>query len=185
MGRVLRREIWAMAAAVAVMLAGCDDAPESEPPPSPSAVAATAVGPAEAARLAIATWQGMWRAYVKAGLTANANEPDLARYAVDRALTTLIDGLKSYATKGQILKGDLVTNPQVAELSPPVNTSTVTITDCLDTTAFLVYEDDELADDEPGGRRSAMGTVTLLTDGWRVTSFGIREVGTCATASRR
>jgi hypothetical protein len=183
MGRILRREMWAMAAAVTVMLTGCD-APGSEPSPSPSAMAATAVGPAEAAQQAIATWQGMWRAYVKAGLTANASEPDLARYAADRALATLVDGLESYATKGQILKGDLVTNPEVADVSPSINTSTVTIADCLDTTAFLVYEDDELADDEPGGRRSAMGTVTLLSDGWRVTSFGIQEVGTCAIASR-
>lgn len=173
-----------LAAAGAVTLAACGGASESEPPPTPGGEATTVAAPIEAAQRALAAWSGMWRAYAVAGLTANSNEPELARYAADRALATLRDGLNSYASKGQVLKGHLASRPRVAEVSPPNHPTEVTIADCIDTTAFLVYEDGEPEDDEPGGRRSAMGTVTLLTDGWRVTSFGIREVGTCAIASR-
>jgi hypothetical protein len=57
----------------------------------------------------------------------------------------------------------------------------VTITDCLDTTKFLVYKrSGELADDVPGGRRSAKATVTnLVAHGWKVTGFGVQAVNTC------
>ncbi len=129
----------------------------------------------------MAAYRGMWQAYAKAGLTANPDDPDLARFASGNALKTLQDGLSSYRSKGNVLKGDLVMAPRVAQVSLASTPPTVTVTDCIDDTKFLVYTDsDEPVDDEPGGRRSVRATVTDgATQGWKVTSFGVQVTGTC------
>jgi hypothetical protein len=168
--------------AVLAGLVGCSDPTPGgggSSTPSLSAPPQSTRGTAE--QKAVAGYQGMWRAYAKAGLTANPDDPDLGRYATATALKTLTDGLKGYRDKGQVLKGDLVTNPQASGASPDTEPTTVTITDCLDTTKFLVYKSSgELADDVPGGRRSTKATVTNVgADGWKVTSFGVQAVNTC------
>lgn len=168
--------------ALALTLAGCDGSKPSggsSPTPSLSAPPQSARGTAE--QQALAAYQGMWRAYAKAGLTADPDDPDLGRYAADTALQTLQKGLKGYRDKAQVLKGDLVTNPQVSGASPDADPTSVTITDCVDDTKFLVYKRaGGLANDAPGGRRSTKATVTNVdADGWKVTSFGVQAVNTC------
>ncbi|MDG4760341.1 hypothetical protein [Micromonospora sp. WMMD710] len=129
----------------------------------------------------MSAYRAMWQAYAKAGLTANPDDPDLARFASDAALQTLKSGLSSYRSKGQILKGDLVVNPQVRQSSLVSTPPTVTVTDCIDDTRFLVYTAaGSPINDVPGGRRAVEATVTGGgTQGWKVVSFGVREVGTC------
>lgn len=183
----LARRMAAAATVVALALplaaAGCSDgeSPASggqSSGPALSAPPQSARGAAEAQ--ALAAWRGMWQAYVKAGLTADPAEPDLARYARDRALATLTAGLRSYKDKGQVLKGEIVQNPQVSKATPDANPTTVTITDCVDDTKFLVYKaSGELLNDIPGGRRSALATVTKGDDGWKVSSFGVQDPDTC------
>jgi hypothetical protein len=176
---------WRRVVAFAFWLAvvGCGDTA-----PSPDGSASTAPGSSApsvsardaAQRQAVAAWQGMWQAYAKAGLSANPDEPELARNAADRALRTLTNGLKSYKDKGHVLKGDLVANPQVSDASPAADPTTVTILDCVDDSKFLVYKSSgELLNDTPGGRHSAKATVTKLADGWKVTSFGLQAINTC------
>lgn len=163
-------------------LAGCaSSAPTNGGSSAPSLVAPPKSTRGTAEQQALEVYRGMWQAYAKAGLTANADEPDLVRYASGRALTTLKEGLAGYRKDGQILKGDLVTHPQVSGASPDVDPKSVTITDCLDDTKFLVYKlSGERADDVPGGRRYTKATVTNLgAEGWKVTSFGVQAVNTC------
>jgi hypothetical protein len=170
-------------ACLTVAIAGCGGETPTPgpvtPPPSVSAPSQDARGTAE--ELALGAYRGMWRAYAKAGLEANPDEPELARYASGSALKTLTSGLASYRTKGHLLKGEYVSAPQAAGASPAPAPSTVTVTDCLDDANFLVYDAaGKRVDDEPGGRRATRATVSDLgADGWKVTSFGVQEVGTC------
>ncbi|MEU7171477.1 MULTISPECIES: hypothetical protein [Micromonospora] len=157
--------------------AGEDSAPTA--PASPRELDAGPTGSPEEA--ALAAYRGMWQAYAKAGLTADPNESDLARFASGDALTTLKKGLSSYRSKGHILKGDYALSPRVAQVSLTSTSPSVTVTDCLDDTHFLVYTaSGEPINDEPGGRRATRATVTDLgAQGWKVATFGVREVGTC------
>lgn len=176
-----RRIVLGVLIAILLAAAGCADTAR------PSVGTPTTSGPAsESADVSVeqsvlAAYEGMWRAYAKAGLTANPDEPALSRYTAGKALQTLTDGLAGYRKDGQILKGDLVTRPRVEQASPGANARSMTVTDCLDTTNFLVYSrSGEPADDAPGGRRFTRATVTDLgTEGWKVTSFGVQAVGTC------
>jgi hypothetical protein len=123
----------------------------------------------------------MWRAYAKAGATADAGDADLPRYASGAALKALQNGLASYRGKGQVLKGEYASAPQVSGVSPAPTPSTVSIVDCLDDSKFLVFTTSgEPVNDKPGGRRSTKATVTDVGgQGWKVTSFGVQGVGTC------
>lgn len=168
--------------AVGVALAACDGGtPGGSRTSGPlvSAPAQDARGSAE--QQALDAYRGMWRAYAKAGLTANPDEPDLARYASGEALQILKTGLANYRSKGHVLKGEYVSNPQIAGASPSGNPTKVSIRDCLDDSDFLVYRTSgELINDKPGGRRSALATVSDFgTGGWKVTTFGVQTVGTC------
>ncbi|ROO62976.1 hypothetical protein EDC02_4985 [Micromonospora sp. Llam0] len=178
-----RRWRWVAGLGVLLLgLAGCDSSVptgQGSSAPSLSAPAQSTRGSAE--QQALAAYEGMWQAYAAAGLTADPDEPDLARYASGQALTTLRDGLAQYREDDQFLKGDLVTHPQVTDASPDPDPTSVTVTDCLDDTKFLVYKrSGELVDDAPGGRRYTKATVTNLgAEGWKVTSFGVQAVNTC------
>lgn len=173
------RPVWLIALLLA--MASCDSQAPSASTPSRTGDEPAAASPSpEAASQAVAAWQGMWRAYADAGRSANPDASDLPRYATGSALSTLRNGLRAYATKGHVLRGELVTDPQVTQLSPPAQPTTATITDCLDDSTFLVYDRaGEPINDEPGGPRHAQGTVTKTADGWRVTSFGVQRPGTC------
>ncbi|MFY1674045.1 hypothetical protein ACN27G_29515 [Plantactinospora sp. WMMB334] len=167
--------------ALALAVAGCGGLAPSgggSSAPSLSAPPQSARGTAE--QQALAAYQGMWQAYATAGLSANPDDPDLERYAAGTALQTLRDGLRGYRDKGQVLKGDLVTSPRVSGVSPDVEPTSVTVTDCVDDTAFLVYaRSGELVNDIPGGRRFTKATVRNVGDGWKVTGFGVQAVQTC------
>lgn len=182
-GSVWRLSIVVLAACIAAGTSACraDQPPAGTTTSAPSVSTPGQDARASAAEMALDAYRGMWTAYAKAGLTSNADEPDLAKFAADDALRTLRKGLAGYRSKKQVIKGDFGSSPSVANVSPGTNPTTVTITDCLDGTRFLVYKSSGgLADDKPGGRRSATAAVTNLGgQGWKVTNFGVQEVGTC------
>jgi hypothetical protein len=134
-----------------------------------------------AAQRAIEAYRGMWRAYQEAGQTANPDHPQLAVYATDGALQTLTSGLQSIRDRGLVIKGEVVLDPRVSRVEPADNPTTIEITDCADTTNFLLYrQSGELYNDEPGGRRRVIATVTDTGDEvWKVSSFGAHDIGTC------
>lgn len=167
--------------------AGCteDRQPErgnaSSPAPVPSLRAPSQDASSTADARAIAAYRGMWNAYAAAGEVADPTHGDLAQYATGDALESLTGALDGYRRKEQVMKGRPVMNPRVASRSPGNPIRQVEVEDCADSTHWLVYDKSgALADDEPGGRRSIGATVKDTGGGvWKVSLFGVREVGTC------
>ncbi|MDG4803618.1 hypothetical protein [Micromonospora sp. WMMD980] len=188
--RVDRPATWLRLATVplglclAAMIGACDggDADNESPPPTPTP-ARQSDGSPDASReeAALAAYRGMWQAYAKAGRTADPNEPELVRFAGGDALATLKKGLSSYRSKGQILKGRYSSEPRIAQKSLTSSPLSVTVTDCVDDTHFLVYTaSGKPINDVPGGRRATRATVTDLgAQGWKVATFAVQGVGTC------
>lgn len=176
----------ALALTTVLSVVGCTEPKPRQTPAGPPSVSAppSVASPSDikaaAEAEAVQAYRGMWKAYAKAGLTANPDEPDLAVYATDPALKVLRDGLAGYRAKGQMFKGEYGSSPSVAAASPASTPTTVIIADCLDSTNFLVYNaSGEKADDIPGGRRSTSATVKSHGGVWKVTNFAVRRKGTC------
>lgn len=163
--------------------------------PSPSATPAPAVSlrvsssPSASARSqidaieqAMAAYRGMWRAYNEAIEIPDPNSPELSRYATGTALQTLIKGLTWARDRGVRGTGEIVLSPLVSEISPAKNPTKIGIRDCSnDAGTHLVAKPGASPyADTPGGRRLCLATVELQPDSsWKVTSFGLRGVGTC------
>jgi hypothetical protein len=122
----------------------------------------------------------MWRAWVAAGTTSDPNHPDLARYASDQALQSIVRALTINRDKGWVSKGEPVIAPRVESASPPTNPTVVRIRDCIDTSNWLNYKaSGEPADDTPGGKRAVVADVKPFSGVWKVTGFGITAVQSC------
>jgi hypothetical protein len=169
--------------AAAAALAACNSQGAPDPivssPPVLLPVPTESAPPAEAA---LAAYRGMWQTYAKAGATADPAEPSLATYASGDALQVLQSGLEELRREGHVIKGAYISDPKVVEESPSTEPTTLTISDCIDTRDFLIYDakTGALADDEPGGRRAVVAASGQGVDGrWTITEFGVQEVGSC------
>ena len=168
--------IVAVIAAVAIAVSAACAPGKASPGPKPTApslMAPSLSGRALSEQQALQAYRSMWAAYAKAGLTANPDDPDLAKYATGDALNTLVKGLTNYRSAGHILKGDVVNSPSVANPSASVDPNRVNIVDCIDDTRFLVYvaATGALLNDVPGGRRSTTAVVADAGEStWKVTS---------------
>jgi hypothetical protein len=129
---------------------------------------------------AVAVYVGMWQAFVVAGVTANADDPNLARYAAGDALRAITTALANDRRSGRVTKGSVETHPVVSGAAPASDPTQVLIQDCLDATAWLEHQaSGALADQQPGGKHRVTATVSKLSNGWRVTAFAAQGVGTC------
>jgi hypothetical protein len=171
-------------AAASMLFAGCSPGkhptqPEQTPVASPSTAAS--LGPAAAAqRDAVTAYRGMWDAFVAAGKTADPDAPDLRRYSSDQALRLIVNALYTDQQQKKVIKGDLKIDPKVTGSSPADAPTTVTILDCVDDTNWLVYKaSGGLSDDTPSGKHHTTATVKRVGDGWKVSSFILKEAGTC------
>jgi hypothetical protein len=86
--------------------------------------------------------------------------------------------------RDQGLKGEgrFVVSPQVTEIAPASAPTKVGIRDCVDTAQSRIVRASPgpRYSDKPGGRRLCQATVQRQGDGsWKVTSFGLHEVGSC------
>ncbi|WP_232376324.1 hypothetical protein [Amycolatopsis aidingensis] len=116
----------------------------------------------------------------KAGETSDWQSPELAKYATGDALGVINRSLYTDHLNGVVSKGAPTHNPQVSEMNPTDNPTTVMISDCSDSSNWLKYKDGQLLDDTPGGRRSITAEVKKQQDGtWRVTRFAVEGVGSC------
>ncbi|GEM_PF-3594528 len=178
---------WAVAAiAVASVMTGAACTSRDVPTVTPGSATPTLQAPSLDARglaeqRAVAAYRGMWQAFSKAGQTANAQDPDLSRYAADVALKTLVTGLEANKMQGLVSRGDVVLNPQVTALTPPAGLTEASIRDCADTThAVRVKASGEPFTDTPGGHRLVIATAKDVGGGtWKVTGFAISGVGSC------
>jgi hypothetical protein len=180
------RPVLAAAAAGALVLAGgCSassghaDRPAlstSRPSSSPSVTAAQA-----AARSALAAYNGMWKEMQAAGVTANWQDPGLAKYASGKALNTLVTGLHNAHNAGLVIKGTLVTHPQVISEQPASDPDQVVIRDCIDDSHWLNYyaATGKLQNNVPGGHRLTEAVVTNVAGEWTVSQLAVHAEGTC------
>ncbi|GIL29072.1 hypothetical protein NUM_43260 [Actinocatenispora comari] len=172
-----------LAVLTAVVLTGCSSprsdasAPQRStraPGPTPSLNVRAA-----AERDALAAYRGMWRAFVHAASTSNANDPLLTKYATSDALHTIQSALTKDRRQHRVAKGRVSTHPIVLSARPGTRPSQITLRDCADDSHWLTYhENGGLVDDQPGGKHS----VTAIVEdrhGWKVTAFAAHEVGTC------
>ena len=162
-----------------------DQAPKSTPSPNISlqAPSTTPTNPdAAAVQDAIAAYSGMWDAYVRVLASPDPDSPELARYATGNALKTLTGGVRDVRDQGLKGEGEFTLAPRVTEVAPTTSPTKVGIRDCLDDSkARIVRASPGPAySDKPGGRRLCLATVERQGDGaWKVTSFGLHEVGSC------
>ncbi|WP_245950696.1 hypothetical protein [Saccharothrix carnea] len=136
----------------------------------------------EARAQGVQTYRQMWTAYATAGTTADWQSPELARYATGGALSTLTRGLFGYRELGIVTRGQPVLNPTVSSVEPLGLPIKVIVSDCGDSTTWTKHYADNgaLADGEPGGKRHINAVVEKQVDGsWKVSDFGVHEVGTC------
>jgi hypothetical protein len=124
----------------------------------------------------------MWDAYMRVLAAPDPDSPELARYAAGDALTTLTDGVRDVRDQGLKGEGKFVVSPQVTEVAPASAPTKVGIRDCLNDGAARIVRASPGPpySDKPGGRRLCQATVERQGDGsWKVTSFGLQEVGSC------
>lgn len=191
-----RRNVAAKFVMVALIVAGCSsdtpsegpDSDDAAPGPEPSQSAAASapppqISPSDSAQaLAIAAYQSMWEDYATAAETSDWQWPRLADHATGEALSVMSRGLYASSYNGLVSRGKPVLNPQVTSVDPPDDPTTVTISDCGDSSNWLRYdaETGELAEDEEGGRRAITAKVEVQPDGvWKVTGFAVQELGSC------
>jgi hypothetical protein len=176
---------------VALALASCSSGTSSDPRPSTStslappssAAPTTPLSPVDQAKqAALAAYRGMWQDFVAAGATSDWQSPKLGQYATGLALSTLSRGMYADHYNGLVTKGEPVLNPTVVSVDPQAEPVTVIVNDCGDSTHFLKYRADNgnSANDGPGVRQFIKATVQKQVDSsWKVTDFGIQEVGSC------
>jgi len=95
-------------------------------------------------------------------------------------LALLNKGLASNKAQRLTSRGQPVMKPSLTSIGPIAAPTSATITDCVDSTRWLLYKQNgQPANDDPGGRRMVTATVTKTGGTWKVTGFAAREVGTC------
>jgi hypothetical protein len=125
----------------------------------------------------VAVYQDMWTQMERAGLTADWQDPQLARYASGAALHTLVSGLHRDHQQGIVIRGTIRTDPQVVAASG----TKVQLTDCLDDSHWLNYRaaTGRPQNSTPGGRHLTEAVVTKASGRWTVSQLAVRQVGTC------
>ncbi|MEV6712684.1 hypothetical protein AB0M48_11650 [Lentzea sp. NPDC051208] len=179
------------AAACAVLAACSSGGPEGPPSgtsspveaPSASSSPSAAVSAADKAKNdALAAYRGMWQDFVEAGRTSDWQSSKLGQHATGVALTNMSRGLYADHYNGLVTKGEPVLNPTVSSAEPAGEPKKIIVSDCGDSTNWLKYRADngQLADKEPGGRQAINAIVEKQSDGsWKVSDFGVHDVGTC------
>ena len=155
----------------------CHHGSNAAPTATPPATAAP-TAPALPTREALEAYRAMWDTVVSAARTADPDAPALRRYASDKALARIVTALYLHHEQGQVILGTLALAPTVD--TDQSNPTTVRISDCVDTSLWLVYRTTGgLVDDTPGGPHATTATMTNINDQWLVSTLDINGVGTC------
>ncbi|MFI9452525.1 hypothetical protein [Amycolatopsis sp. NPDC052450] len=185
--RSTRLALTGLAAAAGLGLSACssdDSATPASATPAPSiAPSTTAASPADVAKQkATAAYLDMWSDMAEAATTSDWQTPKLAQNATGEALQTISRSLYADHYNGLVTKGQPVNHPKPASVEPLDNPTSVTLTDCGDSTNWLKYRADngQPANDGLSGRRQIEALVKKAVDGsWKVTTFAVHEVGSC------
>lgn len=148
---------------------------------APTTTASQSLSPADlASQQALAAYTGMWQSMAQADQTANWQSPALAKYATGDALGVISRSLYTDHINGVVSTGAPVLHPHVTKMDPTTNPTTVTVSDCGDSTNWLKHKQDGSSLNDTGGRRSITAEVKKQDDGsWRVTEFAVEGLGSC------
>lgn len=174
----------AITASSLFLLAACTAQPSTTTTEHTTAVGpSSATDPAEAARSgAVAAYREMWSAFVIAAGTSDWQSPALGQHSVGIALTKLTEGLRRDRDRGVVTRGEPTHDISVSSVEPSVEPKKVVVRDCSDSSNALKYRVDngERSGNAPGGRQRIDAIVEKQSDGtWKVSDFGVHEVGSC------
>jgi hypothetical protein len=164
-----------------LVVAGCSASPQEpsaqapkQGEPSPSATDPSGKDGA------LAAYRAMWADMEAAGVTADTNSPRLHDHASGAALRLLKFGLSKERNKGVVVKGKLILSPEVISATPSRHPDRVEISDCSDSTHWLLYKPDgDLQNNVPGGHYVTTATAQLNDGQWMVTQLHLGEIGSC------
>lgn len=166
----------AMSTATTACGGGSADEAEVQPTVSPSH------DPVQAAKdSAVAAYEAFWKAVAEAGENSDPSYADLEKYGDGDALEKVTKMLEGYVEAGHITHGEPDVDPTATDATPAEDPAKVTLTDCADTTGYLVYDKktDKIVDTDRGGQRAAEAVVEHIDGDWKVTAFGIGALGSC------
>jgi hypothetical protein len=186
MGTCLR---WFGRVALVALLALAACTPKSKPSATPSpnaslhASSPTASSPDPKAEVqkAVAAYTNLLNAFVAASNAGTDDTTELSKYATGSALQLLFGGLADNKAKGLHSQGTPgIDPPQVTEIAPTSNPTTVKVIGCVDGTHWLLYNRaGQLSDPGPNGRRRTGAQIDKVDGVWKVSSLAIQGVGTC------
>ena len=177
--------------AITALLGACSEptptpttAPTSSPAmtasPSPTRTIEPTVTPAEAAILE--AYDGFWDAKVAAFADPTKDPgPELARYAVDKALADTATSLFTFRDSGIAFTGEPTLDPVVTDVIEG-EAGTATITDCVDSSAWLpIYTATGESAAAPGQATSvvAISTAYFYDGHWTIRTSDIDRDTTC------
>lgn len=179
----------ATAAVLLATVTSCSS-PEASPPrgPTPKATSASAATTTSASpdnvagQQAIAVYEGMWADFVAAGRTSDWESKRLGDHATGLAVTNMSRALYADKKNGLVTKGEPVLRPEVDSVKPSSNPTKVIITDCGDSSETQKYyaKTGKPLKGSPGGRHRINAVVEKDSGGqWKVTDYGVHEVGSC------
>jgi hypothetical protein len=151
--------------------------PAATPAVPTTSTSAAPTGPTAAA---LTAYKDMWADMVIASQTSNDLSPLLPEHASGDALSLLVHGLYLNELDGIVTKGRPVLHPQVTSISPDLNPTQATITDCFDDIHWLEYKrGGGLVNSTPGGHHATTAVVQDSAGVWRVSSLVVQAAGTC------
>jgi len=186
MGMCLR---WCGRVALVMLLTltACTQKPKPSPTATPNAsLHAPSAGPSSPdpraqVQAAVAAYTNLLNAFTAASNAGTDDTTELARYATGSALQVLAKGLADNKAKGLHAQGTPVIDPpQVTEISPVSDPTTVKVTGCVDSTHWRLYNSSgQLADSGPWGRRATSAQIDRSGGVWKVSALAIQGVGKC------
>ncbi|NUS15646.1 MAG: hypothetical protein HOY69_30345 [Streptomyces sp.] len=171
---------------VASLAAGCgssggksDGAPTATP--QTSSASPTPDRTAEAEAQAVTAYESMWRTAVQVYASGDLTNPDLPKYAIDKALANIKVTALYYQDHGMSVTGQPALSPKVTSVSFAKQLHTANVTDCVDSTHYVqVYKATGKAVPRSGSFRHVV-TALVVDNGssWVVSDFTIQRDRTC------
>ncbi|MGW5355268.1 hypothetical protein ACWERV_32705 [Streptomyces sp. NPDC004031] len=184
---MLRHMPWACAAVLAIALsAGCSSSGSDSNHAPSTAPLTTTTSPtpdrtAQAQTQAVAAYEGMWRTAVQVYASGDLTDPDLPKFAADKALANIKVTGAYYQDHGMSVKGEPSLAPKVTSVSFAKTPYTAAITDCVDSTHYTeVYRATGKAAPRSASRRHVVTAVVDFNGtSWIVSDFTIERDRTC------
>lgn len=136
---------------------------------------------AEATQEVLDAYRGYWAAKVASYADPSKDQdPNLAVYAIDTALTDAQATLASMRHDGIYVPGEPVLDPEVSDVD--LAASTATVTDCVDTSNWqplFVASDESAAAPGQSTRVLATATASVYGGRWVIAAYAVERDRTC------